>query len=464
MQTQTATRTSSALWITIAASFGFVVVQLDVTIVNVALPEMGKRLSTGVAGLQWIVDAYTLIFAVLLISAGVLGDRFGSRRAYLQGFFVFIAASLACGLAPNAGFLIGARAVQGIGAALLVPSSLAVLNQASGHDNALRARMVALWTAAGGVSIAAGPIVGGILLKSIGWRSIFLVNLPIGALGIALTLYCVPRDSERKSIRKLDMPGQLLAIVALTGLTGGVIEAGHRGLRDPLILGAFAIAVISAFALVRVEARVPDPMLPLRFFHLPNFSPAVLFGVLVNLTYYGVVFVLSLYLQQARGYSALRTGIAYLPLTATFIVSNVISGAASARFGPRRPMVVGSLIGMAGFLLLVPLGQSTSFLGMLFPFTLIPFGMGLAVPAMTFVILASVEHAEAGTASGVLNTARQAGGAIGVALFGALVGNDRSRIIYGLHGSSLISAALLLTAAALAWFGIQKAGAHRRDA
>lgn len=300
MQTQIASRTRSVLWTVIAASFGFVIVQLDVTIVNVALPEIGRKLSTGVAGLQWIVDAYTLSFAVLLISAGVLGDRFGSRRAYIQGFFVFLGASLACGLATNAALLIAARTVQGIGAALLVPSSLAVLNEASGHDNALRARMVALWTAAGGVSIAAGPIFGGVLLNTIGWSSIFLVNLPIGALGIALTLYYVPRDAETHSNRTLDIPGQLLAILALTGLTAGLIESGHLGFFDPLVLISLAIAVVSAFLFVRVERRASDPMLPLSFFSLPNFSPAEIFGVLVNLTYYGVVFVESLSPAGAR--------------------------------------------------------------------------------------------------------------------------------------------------------------------
>ena len=456
MQTQTASRTRSVLWTTVAASFGFVIVQLDVTIVNVALPEISRRLATGVAGLQWIVDAYTLTFAVLLISAGVLGDRFGSRRAYLQGFFVFLGGSLACGLATSTGLLIAARTLQGIGAALLVPSSLALLNEAAGDDHGLRARMVALWTAAGGVSIAAGPIAGAILINAIGWRSIFLVNLPIGALGIALTLRCVPRDAKVHGNRTLDIPGQILAIVALTGLTASVIESGHRGLLDAFVLGSLAIAVIAAFFFVRVENRAADPMLPLSFFHLPNFSAAVVFGVLVNLTYYGLVFVLSLYLQQARGYSVLRTGFAYLPLTATFIVSNVLSGMMAPRFGPRRPMLVGSLIGMWGFFLMLSLGASTSFLRMLVPFTFLPLGMGLAVPAMTFVILSCVDRTQAGAASGVLNTARQAGGAMGVALFGAFVGTGRERIISGLHHSALISTALLFTAAALAWFGIRR--------
>src|SRR5579871_4840095 len=199
-----------------ATSFGFVVTQLDVTIVNVALPRIASDLSVHVAGLQWVVDAYTLPFAVLMLSAGVLGDRFGSRRAYLIGLAIFGAASLACGLAPNIGTLIAARAAQGAAAALLIPSSLALLNHAAANDHALRARSVGLWTAAGSVAIAAGPVTGGLLVASMGWRSIFLVNLPLCAIGFWLTVRAVPSDLHAHATHHLDPFGQALAIVALT--------------------------------------------------------------------------------------------------------------------------------------------------------------------------------------------------------------------------------------------------------
>ena len=232
-----------------AASFGFVVVQLDVTIVNVALPAIGRDFNVGVAELQWVVDAYSLVFAALLLSAGVLGDRFGSRRAYLAGFWLFAFASLACGLAPTGATLIAARAVQGIGAALLVPSSLALLNHASGHDAALRARMVGMWTAAGGVSIAAGPIVGGLLVGWLGWRTIFLVNLPICAFAALLTLRTVPkRCGAATRGGSLDPLGQVLAILALTGLVGAVIEARPLGPTHWVVLGGAAIALSPAAA------------------------------------------------------------------------------------------------------------------------------------------------------------------------------------------------------------------------
>jgi len=460
------------LWLLVATSFAFVVVQLDVTIVNVALPQIGAALHAGVAGLQWVVDAYTLSFAALLISAGVIGDRFGSRRVYLAGFVIFTIASIICGFAPAIGILIAARAMQGAGAALLVPTSLAILNHSSEENPALRARMVALWTAAGGVSIAAGPVIGGFLLAGFGWRSIFLVNILLCGIGIYLVLKFVSPDSFKDSLedslnsetpesrhtesRHLDLPGQILGVLALAGLVGAIIESGHLGFTHPAVLAGFLLGALATAMFIHVERRSTSPMLPLQFFRLPGFNAAVVFGIIVNLTYYGVIFVLSLYLQQARGYSPLRTGIAFLPLTATFIVSNVITGWLTARVGSRFPMILGALIGMVGYALLLRLGEATSLLSMMASFILIPGGMGLAVPAMTTSILSSVPRERSGTASAILNTARQTGGAIGVAVFGALLGHSRDRIIPGLHISALISTGLLLTAAALAWFGMSR--------
>ena len=445
----------SLLGLLIATSFGFAVVQLDVTIVNVALPQIASRLHAGVAGLQWVVDAYTLSFAALLISAGVAGDRLGSRRAYLAGFVIFTAASVVCGLAPSIGVLIAARALQGAGAALLVPTSLSILNHSAADDPALRARMVGFWTAAGGVSIAAGPVAGGFLLSALGWRSIFLVNIVLCCAAILLVFRFIPRDAQLNESQRLDPAGQILAIVALTCLVGAVIEGGRLGPGHILVIGGALLGAITSAAFLYVEGRVTAPMLPLSFFRLPGFSPAVAFGIIVNLTYYGVIFVISLYLQQARGYSPLRTGIAFLPLTATFIISNIICGRLTARKGPRVPMILGSIVGTAGYALLSVFNAGTSLPAMLPAFILIPGGMGLAVPAMTTAILSSVPRERSGTASAVLNTARQAGGAVGVAIFGALLGHARNRIVPGLQTSALISCGLLVVAAALAWLGMR---------
>jgi len=455
MNQPTSTFAPLPAWTIAATSFSFVVVQMDVTIVNVALPRLGTALNAGVDALQWMVDAYTLVFAVLLLTAGVLGDRFGSRGACQLGFLIFAVASAACGLAPGAPALIAARAAQGIGAALLVPNSLALLNHATAHAPAVRARAVGLWTAAGAISIAAGPIVGSLLLTSLGWRSIFLVNLPLCALGMWLTARHVPVAPPATERRGLDPLGQLLVILALSGLTAAVIEYRSLGPANPLILGGFALALLAGAAFVWNEAHTPAPMLPLRLFRLPNFSAAVVFGVLMNLSYYGILFALSLYLQRAHGYSALQAGLAYLPLTGGFFFSNIIAGRMVARLGSRPPMIIGAVIGAAGYLLLLRLDAASSWWTMLPAFLLIPAGMGLAVPAMTTAVLASVERQWSGTASAVLNAARQSGGAIGVAVFGALLGSGAQAMVAGLGHAALASAILLLLAGALAWSRIQ---------
>jgi DHA2 family methylenomycin A resistance protein-like MFS transporter len=440
-------------------SVGFVVTQLDVTIVNIALSNIGADLHANVAGLQWIIDAYALAFAVLMLSAGALGDRLGTRRMFAFGIALFALASLACGLAFNAATLVAARAVQGVGAAAMLPNSLALLNQACGHDPRLRARAVGLWTAAGAISIAAGPVVGGLLIAAFGWRSIFLVNLPLCAAGLLATFAWLPkpkaaqRSAERP--RGIDLPGQCLAIIALTGFTGAVIELRPLGWAHPLVLAGFVLAFVAAVGFVAVESRVASPMLPLTLFRKRTFSAAVLFGVCVNLTYYGMVFVLSLYLQRVRGYTPLQAGLAFLPLTGGFLVSNVASGWVIGRYGARVPMIVGAVIAALGYGALHFVDAATPLAGLLVPFLLIPSGMGLAVPAMTTAVLASVEAQRAGTASAVLNTARQAGGAVGVAAFGALAsgavgasgvnGMAAGHIVSGLQSATAISVCLLLT-------------------
>jgi DHA2 family methylenomycin A resistance protein-like MFS transporter len=448
---------------------GFVVTQLDVTIVNIALARIATDLHANVAGLQWIVDAYTLAFAVLMLSGGVLGDRYGARRIYAAGLVVFALASLACGLAANPAMLIASRALQGAGAAAMLPNSLALLNEACRHDRALRARAVGFWTAAGAISIAAGPVAGGLLIAAFGWRSIFLVNLPLCAAGLAATLAWIPAPRRRAqepgsasapAVRSLDVRGQLLAVVALTAFTGAVIEWRPLGFAHWAVAGGFALAAFAGFAFVALEARVRDPMLPLGMLRNRTFSAAVLFGVCVNLTYYGTVFVLALYLQHARGETPLQAGLAFVPLTGGFLLSNIVSGHVVAHYGTRRPMIIGALIAGTGYALLMTVDAATPLAFVLVAFLLIPSGMGLAVPAMTTAVLSSVEPARAGTASALLNTARQAGGAVGVAAFGALAGGaTAAQVVAGLRAEAAISTALLLTAAGLAWF-VKTAPAH----
>jgi MFS transporter, DHA2 family, methylenomycin A resistance protein len=458
MKTSTAPFTPALARIIATVSVGFVVTQLDVTIVNIALAKIGVDLHASVAGLQWIVDAYALAFSVLMLSAGVLGDRLGARRMYAAGIIIFALASAGCGLALNGATLVASRALQGIGAAAMLPNSLALLNQACGHDPKLRARAVGLWTAAGAVSIAAGPVVGGLLIAAFGWRSIFLVNLPLCAAGLYATFAWVPQTGaashstqSAQPPRSIDLPGQFFAIIALTAFTGAVIEARPLGLAHPLVFGGFVLALLAGIAFVTIEARKTDPMLPLVLFKRRTFSAAVLFGICVNLTYYGMVFVLSLYLQRVRGYTPLQAGLAFLPLTGGFLVSNVMSGWVVGRYGVRVPMILGAITATLGYGALHLVDANTPLIGLLVPFLLIPSGMGLAVPAMTTAVLASVEKRRAGTASAVLNTARQAGGAVGVAAFGALVsGAGSSHIVFGMQAATAVSTGLLIAGFVLA--------------
>jgi DHA2 family methylenomycin A resistance protein-like MFS transporter len=265
----------------------------------------------------------------------------------------------------------------------------------------------------------------------------------------------VPDTVRHADARRLDPRGQTLAILALAALIGAVIEARPLGITHPIVLGGGALALVCGIAFVLAERHSSSPMVPPEMFRGAGLAPLIAFGTLVNLTYYGIIFIISLYLQQLLGYSALQAGVAYLPLTATFIVANLVSGWITGRAGARTPMVIGAIIGATGFALLMLLDATSSYSSMLVAFILIPGGMGLAVPAMTTATLAAVDRKWAGTVSALLNTARQAGGAIGVAIFGALVGNGREHIVSGLHTASVSSTALLLSAAMLAWLGVR---------
>jgi MFS transporter, DHA2 family, methylenomycin A resistance protein len=455
---QAASRLSARHILTVTAtSVGFVVSQLDVSIVNVALASIGHDLHANVANLQWTVDSYALAFSALMLSAGALGDRIGARRLFVGGLALFALASLGCAFSEGAAQLVIARAVQGVGAAAMLPNSLALLNAACGGERGVRARAVGLWTAAGSISIAAGPVVGGVLIAAFGWRSIFWVNVPLCAAGIAATLLWVaeakPGGGKRAS--SLDLPGQLLAIVALTAFVGAVIEMRPLGIAHPFVLGALVLALAAAGGFIAAERRSSAPMLPLALFSERTFSAAVVFGIGVNLTYYGMVFVLSLYLQRVLGHTPLQTGLAFLPLTGGFLLSNLASGPLTARFGSRPPMIAGALLDAVGFAMLLFAGPTTPTAALLLPFLLIPSGMGVAVPAMTTALLGTVGQERAGIASAVLNTARQAGGAIGVAAFGALAGHAEgaggaARIVDAVRWSAGISVALLICSALVA--------------
>lgn len=423
-------------------SLGFVVSQLDVSIVNVALPEIGRSFSAGISTLQWVVDAYTVAFAVFMLSAGGLSDLLGAKRLFQLGLLIFTLASAGCGISWSPLVLIGCRVVQGVGSAIMIPSSLSILNHYFADDPDKRAHAVALWTAAGGVSIAAGPVLGGVLMHLASWRWIFFVNLPIGLLGLLGSIRL--KESGTSEHRGFDIPGQALWMLALTALIAGIIEWHEATIAKPYIYGGIAFSIVMlALFLVR-EKKAASPILPLNLFDKRNFNLLIGLGMILNGSYYGMVFVLSLYLQNVLGYSGLMAGLAFLPLTASFIVSNLISSTLIRRYGIRIPIVYGLLVSSIGFALLLLARQDAPYWLLLPSFFGLPLGMGTAVPAMTTGVLATVDRNRSGIASAVLNTTRQAAGAVGVAVFGAMAVGGKEAIVSAIMESTLISAGCML--------------------
>src|SRR3954465_14688605 len=433
-----------------AMSLGYGVVQLDVTIVNTALDAMGRTLGGGVAELQWVVSAYTIAFAAFILTAGALGDRIGAKRVFMAGFAIFTAASLACALSPNATVLIGARLVQGLAAAILVPNSLALLNHAYPDDRE-RGRAVAIWAAGASLALTAGPFVGGALITLVGWRAIFLVNLPIGLIGLWLS-WRYATETTRAPSREIDLPGQLAAIGALGALAGAIIEGGALGWQHPAVLAAFASAAFLAVLFVWRESRATQPMLPLSLFDHRLFSLTALVGLLVNVAIYGLIFVLSLYFQQVNGLSAFTTGLAFVPMMAAVLPVNLIAPRVSEAIGARATIATGAALSAAGCLAMLGIAADTSYWAICIQLIALSTGLGLLVPPLTSTLLGSVEKSRSGIAAGVLNATRQTGSVLGVALFGALVGQSGA-FIAGLHASLIISAGVLLAAAAAIWWG-----------
>ena len=444
-------RSKLAASLTLAAmSLGYGVVQLDVTIVNTALHAIGTSLGGGVAELQWVVSAYTIAFAAFILTSGALGDRIGSKRIFMAGFALFTAASLACALAPNATVLIAARCVQGLAAAILVPNSLALLSHAYAEDKA-RGRAVSVWAAGASLALTAGPFVGGGLITLVGWRSIFLVNLPIGLAGLWLT-WRFADETTRTPQRAIDLPGQAAATAALGTLAGALIEGGAAGWENPFVLAGFAASAVFAGLFVWRESRTPQPMLPLSLFRHRMFALTSLVGLLVNVAIYGLIFVLSLYFQQVNGLSAFQTGFAFVPMMGAVLPANLIAPRVTERIGAPATIAVGAALSAAGCLATLGIAPDTSYWAICMQLIAMSGGLGLLVPPLTSTLLGSVEKSRSGIAAGVLNATRQTGSVLGVALFGSLVAQSAA-FMTGLHASLVISAAVLLAAAAAIWFG-----------
>ena len=452
--------TKKARWVLAATVLGSSMALLDSTVVNVALPTIGKDLHASLGGLQWTVSAYAVTLAGLILLGGALGDRFGRRRVFATGVAWFAVASALCGLAPSISVLIGARVLQGIGGALLVPGSLAIIQATFAADD--RPRAVGAWSGLGGVAGAVGPLLGGWIVGAVGWRWVFLLNLPLAAVVLAVTVWHVTESSDPSAGGKFDVAGAGLAALALAGITYALIDAPERpGSRaGPVLAGIIGAAAFLAFVtLERRRGRTSSqtaPMLPLSVFGSRQFSAVNMVTFLVYAALSGVIFLLVLQLQVASGFTPLAAGAALLPVTLLMLALSARSGALAQRIGPRWLMAGGTAICAGGVLLMTRIGLRASYLTDVLP-AVIVFGLGLTmtVAPLTATVLASADVRHAGVASGVNNAVARAAGLLAVAGLPAAAGlgaaSYHSAVLFsaGFRTAMLICAGLLLAGALL---------------
>ncbi|MEU9474049.1 MFS transporter [Streptomyces avermitilis] len=394
-------------------------VGLDTTIVNVGLPAIGHGLGVGTRGLEWTVDAYTLVLAGLLISSGALADRFGRRRVFQLGLVVFGTASLACAIAPSVGVLIAARAVQGIGASMLSPVALAIVVNAM-PDPRERAQAIGVWASVFGLSMAAGPVTGGALIAGFGWRSVFWINAPVIVAALVLSAVFVPQSRAPRA-RPLDLPGQALLTVVIGVSVGVLIEGPRIGWTSPAALAGYGLAAVATAAFVRVESRRPEPLMDPRLFRRPVFGSAVLGAVAVFVALNVTLLLNTFYLQHTRGWTPLAAGTATLPMAVGATVCAPLSGRLVGRLGPRLPLTLAGGFITVGGLCLVGLDQHTSVLLLLSAYLLIGIGFGFANAPITNTAVSGLPPTRAGVAGAITSTARQLGSALGIAIAGGLV-------------------------------------------
>jgi EmrB/QacA subfamily drug resistance transporter len=408
-------------------SMSLLIVGLDATIVNVALPAIHSSLHSTVAGLQWVVDAYTLVLASLLMFWGSTADRLGRRRVFQTGLVVFSLASLLCAVAPSLELLVAFRVLQAIGGAMLNPVAMSIVRNVF-EDPRERARAIGVWGAMFGISMALGPVLGGGLVTAISWRAIFLVNVPVGVAVIALTALFVP-ESRAPRPRRIDPVGQVLVIVGLATLTYAIIEGGRTGFGATQVVALLGVALVCGVALVLYELRRREPLLEMRFFRSVPFAGASAIAVCLFAATGGFLFMNTLYLQDVRGLSPLHAGLYMLPMAAMMIVFAPISGRLVGRFGAGPPMVAGGVAVLASGLMLTGLAPHTDVTVLLVAYAVFGLGSGLVNPPITNTAVSGMPPAQAGVAAAVASTSRQVGTTLGVAAIGAVVGGGLSAAI-----------------------------------
>ncbi|HEV7134259.1 MAG TPA: MFS transporter [Gaiellaceae bacterium] len=445
-------------WTLAAVSFGLFMIMLDNTVVNVALPSIERDLHISISQLEWIVTAYALVFAALMITGGKLADLYGRRRIFVVGLTIFTLSSLACGFAPSSGFLIGARAVQGMGAALMNPATLSIITAT--FPPRQRGQAIGIWAGVSAMALAIGPLAGGLIVDNINWNWIFFVNVPVGVLGIVVARFFIDESRDTSHEQSIDLPGLLTSAAGLFALSYALIEGNAKGWSSAEILGLFAAAAVFLTAFVLVESRQRLPMLDLSLFKIPSFVGANTVAMLVSLGMFGVFFFVSLYIQNILHYSPTKAGASFLPMTLLIILIAPIAGKQSDRIGSRWLMGGGMTILGISLLLYQRVGIHSTFWTLLPAMILGGIGMACTMSPMTSAAMGSVPIDKAGVGSGVLNSFRQVGGALGIALMGAILASyvhasPRSALgaqqyVNGLHAALLVSALIAFAAAAVA--------------
>jgi EmrB/QacA subfamily drug resistance transporter len=398
--------------------FALAMVMLDNTVVNVALPTISRELDAGVTDLQWIVDGYVLALASLLLTGGIVGDRYGRKKTFLAGLAIFTTASLLCGVSQSTMQLILARALQGVGAALLLPGTLSIITVTfPPHE---RARAIGLWAGMSALALALGPTVGGLMVEHLGWESVFFLNVPIGIVAFFVATRTVT-ESVSDQVRRLDVGGLILGTSALFLVTYGLIEANQKGWSDPTIVASLVGSAVLLIALLVWELRTPNAMMPLRLFRIPAFSAGNAVAFSVSLGMFATFFFLSLYMQTIRGYTAFEAGVRFLPMTVMIIVTAPNAGRYAQKHGSRIPMTYGLILAGSGLLILSRLSVDTSYLLMVPVFIAMGHGMGATMAPMTAAVMNAVGHERAGLGSAMTNTSREVGGVFGIALLGTIL-------------------------------------------
>jgi EmrB/QacA subfamily drug resistance transporter len=432
------------------------IVGVDVTIVNVALPSIQYDFHATVSDLQWTIDAYTLVIACLLMFSGSLADRFGRRRVFQLGLTIFSIGSLLCSVAPGLGWLVAFRAMQAIGGSMLNPVALSIIFNTFSDPKA-RARAMGVWGSVFGLSLALGPVLGGVLVSGIGWRAIFWINVPVGIAAIVLTGLFVP-ESKALHARRLDPRGQALVIVALAALTYAIIEGPRRGWHSPLIVGLFALSAVTFVVLVVVELRRDEPLIDPRFFRSPPFAGASLIALTAFASLGGFLFLNTLYLQDVRHYSALKAGLLMLPMAATLFVFARVSGNLVATKGPRLPLVLSGAPLALGGVMLARLSADTSILYLCVAYVVFGLGCGLVNAPISTTAMSGMPLDQAGVAGAVASTSRQVGSSLGVAVTGSMVAlGTGATFVAASHAAWYVLAAC---GAAVSFLGFVSTGAR----